>query len=612
MLAALLIAGLVSGVEVRADPPLLRLDRADRAELSFRGPAGPLSVQCSAGTLEGLREVAAGEWRATWRAPRARLPRVAVIVARSGDAVGFLPLPLWGQGEAEVRTRPGAVVDVRIGSETFGPMRAGKDGRAFVPVVVPPGVDYGEQGPRQIDLKVPRTRTVQLAPMPVSLEADRPHSVEIAAAAVSRSGAPLADGGLRLSASRGEITDLAPLAPGLYRATWHLPAGPPGAAVVSATMPGDPDPARAEIRLVAGAAERIELTAARKRAEAGGPALELRALAFDAAGNPTADPLEFTASPGSLQSEPQAEGSYRLLFQAPQALGGRDLATVTARSERTRAAASLRIALAAATAERAEVFPERGAVIADGHSPLRVRVVLRDRFGNQAGGAPELETDAGSVSAPVPDGRGFVATFVPPLLHEGGAATVAVRSGAARARTQVALRPRIRELALSARTGFFSDLHGLAAPLLGVEGALRTQALGLQFALVLDLSWAGGRQQGAVGGAQLDTRDDFLIGSAAGALRVPLSDRTVIWAQAGAALVGAAASVRVSGAAQGDATSRGAVPGVEVGLGAERRMWGGAPFLEARLLRTQPFSLPNLDGALTALTFCAGYRIEML
>jgi hypothetical protein len=612
VLAALLIAGLVSGVEVRAEPPLLRLDSADRAELSFRAPAGPLSVQCSAGTLDGLHEVAPGEWRATWHAPRARLPRVAVIVARSGDAVGFLPLPLWGQGEAEVRTRAGAVVEVRIGDETFGPMRAGKDGRAFVPVMVPPGVDYALQGPRQIDLKVPHTRTVQLAAMPLSLAADRPHDVEIAVAAVTRSGAPLTDAELRLDASRGGITGVAPLAPGLYRAVWHVPAGPTGAALLTATVPGDPEPASAEVRMLAGAAQRIELTAAHAQAEAGGAAVELTALAFDAAGNPAADALQFTASSGALENGAQGEGRYRLLFRAPEALGGHEQATVTARSGATGAEASLRIALAAAAAERAELLPERGAVIADGHSPVRVRVVLRDRFGNEAGGVPELAADAGSVSSVVPEGRGFVATFVPPLLHEGGAATLAVRSGAARAHAQVALRPRIRELALSVRTGFFSDLHGLRAPLLGVEGALRAQRLGLQFALVLDLSWAGGRQSGTVGSALLDTRDDFFIGSVAGAVRVPVSNTTAIWAQAGAALVGAAASVRVSGPARGDATSRGAVPGLEVGLGAERRMWGGAPFLEARLLRTQPFSLPNLDGTLTALTVCVGYRIEML
>jgi hypothetical protein len=611
MLLALLIAAFTSGVEVRAEPPLLRLDRADRAELTFRAPAGRLEVQCSAGKLEGLRQVAPGEWRATWQAPRARMPRVAVIVARSGNAVGFLSLPLWGEGEAEVRTRPGAVVDVRIGPESFGPMRAGKDGRAFVPVVVPPGVDYAEQGTRQIDLKVPRTRTVELAPMAAVMDADRPQSVEIAVAAVTRSGAPLENAKLRLAASRGEITGLAPLAPGLYRAVWRLPAGPAGRAVVSATVSGDPERARAEVHLVAGAAQRIELSAERREATAGAP-LELHARAFDAAGNPSADALEFSASAGAVRGDAQAEGVYRLRFEAPQALAGHDAATVTARSALTKATASLRIALTAGAAERVELVPERAAVIADGHSPVRMRVVVRDRFGNEAAGKPELATDSGSVGAAVPDGHGFVATFVPPLLHERGAATVAARAGSAQGRALLALGPSVRGLALSARTGFFSDLHGLAAPLLGVEGALRTQALGLQFALVLDLSWAGGGQRGTVGGAVLETRDDFFIGSAAGAVRLPLSDRSAIWAQAGAALVGAAASARVSGTARGDATSRGAVPGVEVGLGAERRMWGGVPFLEARLLRTQAFSLPNLDGALTALTFCAGYRIEML
>ncbi|HET7785673.1 MAG TPA: hypothetical protein VFL36_06850, partial [Myxococcales bacterium] len=471
---------------------------------------------------------------------------------------------------------------------------------------------YGQQGPRQIDLKVPRTRTVELAPLPRSIEVDRPQAVEIGIAAVTRSGEPLEGARLRLEASRGEISGLVALAPGLYRAVWYVQPGAPGLAVVTATVPDDPGPARAEARLVAGAAERIELSAATLQAEAGGPPLEVSAHAFDAAGNPAADPLELSASPGTLRGDAQAEGSDRLLYQAPRALGGQRAATLTARSARTGAAASLRISLSAGQPARAEIIPERAAVIADGHSPVQVRVVLHDRFGNEAAGAPELATDAGSVSAAVPDGHGFVATFVPPLLHEGGGATVAVRAGSAQARAHLALRPRVHGLALAARTGFFSDLHGLAAPLLGVEGALRTQALGLQFAAVADLSWAGGRQGGAVGAALLDTRDDFFIGSLAGAVRLPLSDRSVIWAQAGAALVGAAASARVSGAAQGAATSRGAEPGLELGLGAERRMWGGAPFLEARLLRTRAFSLPNLDGALTALTLCAGYRIEML
>ena len=94
--------------------------------------------------------------------------------------------------------------------------------------------------------------------------------------------------------------------------------------------------------------------------------------------------------------------------------------------------------------------------------------------------------------------------------------------------------------------------------------------------------------------------------------RWPLSGGGAVWAQAGAAMVAAFANVGVSGQTRADATSRGAVPAIEIGLGAERRMWGGVPFLEARILRTRSFALPNLVGALTAFTICAGYRLEML
>ena len=149
-----------------------------------------------------------------------------------------------------------------------------------------------------------------------------------------------------------------------------------------------------------------------------------------------------------------------------------------------------------------------------------------------------------------------------------------------------------------------------------MEGALRADALGLQLAMVVDVSWVGASQSGGAsvssGAAGLEARDDFLITSLAGAVRLPLSDRALVWAQAGVALVGAAATVRVKGDVEGDSTSRGAVPGFELGIGAERRMWGGVPFLEVRYLRTGRFALPNLDGALSGASFCAGYRFELL
>jgi hypothetical protein len=161
------------------------------------------------------------------------------------------------------------------------------------------------------------------------------------------------------------------------------------------------------------------------------------------------------------------------------------------------------------------------------------------------------------------------------------------------------------------RTGYLGNGHGLDAPLFGLEGALRKRWRTLQAALVVDLWWARAQQITTMSSASIDARDDFFVGSIGGSLRLPLSDRTTVWARAAAALVGASARVVVSGPTQGEGTSRGAVPALEIGLGAERRMWGGVPFLDVRLLQTASFALPNLVGALTAFTISAGYRLEM-
>ncbi len=278
MLIAALLALLSSGVEIRAEPAALRLDRERTAQLRFVAPPGPLSVECSAGTLEQLRETAPGQWR--------------------GETVGFAALPLSGGGDAEVRTRPGAVVSVSIGPETFGPLRAGADGTAVVPVVVPPGVDFAQQGGRLIDLHVPRTRTVQLAPLDRELAADRDQEIEIAVAAVSRAGEPLEDAPLQWTTSRGELTRAEAVAPGLYRVRWRIPRGSAGEIFVRASVPGDPSPSEAVVRLVPGAIASIELKALQATAVAGGNAVELSALAVDAAGNPADGPVEFFATGG--------------------------------------------------------------------------------------------------------------------------------------------------------------------------------------------------------------------------------------------------------------------------------------------------------------------------
>ena len=139
----------------------------------------------------------------------------------------------------------------------------------------------------------------------------------------------------------------------------------------------------------------------------------------------------------------------------------------------------------------------------------------------QGPGHAVLATDTGSVSAAVPDGAGFVATFVPPCStrrsrrcrcsERPGArrwrCARASASGAERAHgfsaTSRPRRPAPRRQGRAAHPGARASVRARPGPLLGRRPARRSD-----------------------GGAVLDSRDDFLIGPAAGAVRVRLTDKT--------------------------------------------------------------------------------------
>ena len=80
-------------------------------------------------------------------APPRTLPQVAVLVAtmdsRTALAVGILSVPLWGKGKSVVRTKPNSTVTLKVGTDTFAPVRSDGDGKAVVPIVVPPGAIKG-------------------------------------------------------------------------------------------------------------------------------------------------------------------------------------------------------------------------------------------------------------------------------------------------------------------------------------------------------------------------------------------------------------------------------------------------------------------------------------
>ena len=320
-----------------------------------------------------------------------------------------------------------------------------------------------------------------------------------------------------------------------------------------------------------------------------------------------------------MAAERTGPGEYRIQVEVPERIDAGALRiTVTPRGRREPVAAAA-IELLPAPAASIEVVPERNSVRADGTSSVRLQVMLRDRFGNEVPQPPDLTASVGSVSAPIPDGRAFVAMYVPPRRKQPGDAVVAARAAGVESSARIELLPEMRNLALAPKVGFLTDFHSLHGPLVGAEAALRTHWGRLQMAGVLGLAFATSSESGSVatGGAPaaFHARDELLVASAAVALRWPASDRTTLWLQAGGVIVAASVRVQVGSAGdplRSDTTSRGAVPGIELGAGVERRMWGGVPFVEAGWLATRPFALPNLDGAVVGVSLRAGYRFELL
>src|SRR5207302_1591866 len=219
-------------------------------------------------------------WEAQYVPPDDEIPQVAIVMAVAAADVAWIALPLWAEGDALVKTRPRGRITVEIGSQTFGPVVADPRGEAVVPVVVPPGVTQARQGKRMIPLGVPPTRTVHVAFGAAGPRADRAQTVAVYAIATTADGAPRRGAAIRLRSTRGALTALREVAPGLYQSWLSLEAGARGEVGVTAALDDAPAfIAKAVLSLASGPADRIAITADRERIRADQPVARLHGRA---------------------------------------------------------------------------------------------------------------------------------------------------------------------------------------------------------------------------------------------------------------------------------------------------------------------------------------------
>ncbi|RKH37775.1 hypothetical protein [Corallococcus sicarius] len=172
--------------EVEATPGRLVLGQDQLVVVRVRVPegTGPVRAAASSGTWEATRVEGRAERIFRWTPPPVRYPLWAVLAFWVEDGrppeVTTVRVPMLGRTTLDVSTAPGAEVVVAVGDARFGPVKADAQGRAQVPVEVPPDAKEARvlatrgtlTTDRSTPLSVPAERPLvaALTPEPLSVE----------------------------------------------------------------------------------------------------------------------------------------------------------------------------------------------------------------------------------------------------------------------------------------------------------------------------------------------------------------------------------------------------------------------------------------------------------
>lgn len=144
----------------------------------------PLRLSVNVGAFGEVVRTGPGTYRATYFPPPSRFPQVALVAVwreTGPDApIDFLRIPLSGRTKLPVKSKPGAQIRVLVGEQRFGPVLADRQGKALVPIAVPPGVfevvatssKAKEQSQGTVAVDVPPYNRLTLAITPYLVAAD--------------------------------------------------------------------------------------------------------------------------------------------------------------------------------------------------------------------------------------------------------------------------------------------------------------------------------------------------------------------------------------------------------------------------------------------------------
>jgi len=625
LLAASVAHGAAFEIRVTSDRDRLQLGTDREAWVEMLGPEDltDVSVTTQAGRIDGVERLGPGHFRARYVAPDESAPQVAIVAAvgrcSGGSAHGWLALPLWGVGTATLRARRGANVVVDIGASRFGPVRANRRGIATVPVVVPPGVRYAHDGSKPVDLRLPETTRVHLVAERRDLRADREETIPLRILAVEEDGRPLRIGEPVARAERGSIGALLAMEPGVWTTRLRLPPGPAGPVRIHAAAAARSPETTATLVAQAGppVALTIELPAAPIR-PAQPDAIPIRVKLTDAAGNPARATLTLFSNLGVLTEAEQLEsGHYLAECRVPARFGRQRRLVVEARAsgERgpLRASASAPL-LPEAPASIAIEAPSRA--VADGRTPVALRVEVRDRHGNTVSDpAPAATASDGQVEAESGDHGSFVIRWTPPATEAPARQSVEIVAGTVTRHAQFQLEPRPHRLSAAVKVGYMHGLGNLSLPSLGIEGGVLLPAGGRPLWLLAEAGYQHARAEetgtlGALDGVSQEADSDFFPLVASLGWRPRLSRRIVATGSLGGGALFVRSRVRLSG--QPEVRDVQAAGLVQAAAGLGLRLGPGFALLEASYRWAADANRETHRGPLSAAGVHLGYVFEML
>lgn len=149
LLVALLLPGVgarAASLSLEAGPVVLGRVKSVGVTLRVEEPPGaegrPLRLSVNVGGFGPVTRVGSGVYRSEYRPPSTRFPQVALVAVwhETGPEapIHFLRLPLYGSTKLRLEAPEWAQVQVAVGLDTFGPVRADRRGRVEVPLTVPP------------------------------------------------------------------------------------------------------------------------------------------------------------------------------------------------------------------------------------------------------------------------------------------------------------------------------------------------------------------------------------------------------------------------------------------------------------------------------------------